>query len=118
MVPVCLRIIEDAIRFLCEDDGEEPEDPEEAGGGEYEHEYDKPSGLGWASMSSRSLALQQTLHAVAQSIIEFLGDARDTIRAGEFEYAIITSDINSVLPVPGLLARTGDRCATKGTERF
>ena len=84
MVPVCLRIIEDAIRFLCEDDGEEPEDLEEAGGGEYEHEYDKPSGLGWASMSSRSLlALQQTLHAVAQSIIEFLGDARDTIRAGE-----------------------------------
>ena len=73
MVPVCLGIIQDSIEFLCEGDDAEDDDVEE--------DFEVPA-TGWASMSNQSLLrVQQTLHAIAQSIIEFLGDARDAIKA-------------------------------------
>jgi hypothetical protein len=65
MVPVCLGIVEHAIRFLCEsgeDDGDEL--------------------VGWSALPSAALlSLQPPLLDAARSAIEFLGDARTAANA-------------------------------------
>ena len=64
MAPVCLKLVEHVVSLLCEVADEE----DESSSGE-----EAP----WSLMAGSSLlSLQQTLHDVAGTIIEFLADAR------------------------------------------
>jgi len=75
VTPVCLEIVEQSIKFLCEGDDEDGDEDEDDG--------EDSGGKGWSSLPSTSLlAMQQTLIAVARTIIEFLQDARAMVMAG------------------------------------
>lgn len=74
MVPICVRIVELCIGFLCEGSDEDDDEEEED---KFSQIADDASTSGWTSLPPNALlALQQTLIDVMRSSIELLQDAR------------------------------------------